>query len=92
MTLNRSAVALYLASLGCIVGVLFTASANAGAQVYTPLSASVRAVLHHSVSDSKEPKLAFPTEQEANVWLREMSGRLQDRLPDEDYRMDLLKT
>lgn len=92
MTLYRSAAALHLASLGCIVGVLFTASAYGGEQAYTPLSASVRAVLHHSVSESKEPKLAFPSEQEANVWLQEMSNRLRDRLPDEDYRMDLLKT
>jgi len=67
-------------------------SAYAGGQVYTPLSASVRAVLHHSISDLGEPKLAFATQHEADVWLMDMSRRLKDRLPDAEYRMDFLKT
>lgn len=76
----------------CLAGVLFASAAFAGAQVYTPLSASVRAVLHHSVSDQTAPKLAFATQYDANVWLMDMSRRLQNRLPDEEYRMDFLKT
>ena len=76
----------------CLAGALFVSSAHAGAQVYTPLSASVRAVLHHSVSDQGAPKLAFTSQYEADVWLMEMSRRLQDRLPDAEYRMDFLKT
>jgi len=71
---------------------LFVSSSYAGAQVYTPLSASVRAVLHHSVSDMNEPKLAFATQHEADVWLMDMSRRLKDRLPDAEFRMDFLKT
>jgi soluble lytic murein transglycosylase-like protein len=92
MTQYVSSVSRHLATLGGIVGMAFAASALAGAQAYTPLSASVRAVMHHSVSEAAEPRLAFPTEQEAEIWLQDMSGRLQDRLPDEDFRMDLLKT
>ncbi|MEO8332480.1 MAG: lytic transglycosylase domain-containing protein [Gallionella sp.] len=75
-----------------MAGVLFVSSAYAGAQVYTPLSASVRAVLHHSVSDLGQPKHAFASQYEADVWLMDMSRRLKDRLPDAEYRMDFLKT
>jgi len=76
----------------CLSGWLLFASTCAIAQVYTPLSASVRAVLHHSVSDRSEPKLAFASQYEADVWLMDMSRRLQNRLPDDEYRMDFLKT
>lgn len=75
-----------------MAGVLLVSSACAGAQVYAPLSASVRTVLHHSVSDQGAPKLAFANQYEADVWLMEMSRRLQDRLPDAGYRIDFLKT
>jgi soluble lytic murein transglycosylase-like protein len=71
---------------------LFASSAYAGAQIYTPLSASVRAVLHHSVSDMNEQKLAFATQHEADVWLMDMSRRLKNHLPDAEFRMDFLKT
>lgn len=37
------------------------------------------------------PKLAFATQYEADVWLSEMSRRLEKRIPDKTYRMDLLK-
>ncbi|HEX5338110.1 MAG TPA: lytic transglycosylase domain-containing protein [Gallionella sp.] len=76
----------------CMAGVLFASGAHAGAQVYTPLSASVRAVLQRSVSDQAAPKLAFATQSEADYWLNEMSRRLEKRLPDRDYRFDFLKT
>ena len=79
------------ALLAGFVGTLFLSNAYAG-QAYSPLSASVRAVLHHSVSDLNEPKLAFPSEHEANIWLQTMSQRLKKRLPDDEYRMDFLKT
>jgi soluble lytic murein transglycosylase-like protein len=76
----------------CMAGVLLILSTVADAQVYKPLSASVRTVLHHSVSDQGAPKLAFATQYEADVWLMEMSRRLQNRLPDAEYRIDFLKT
>lgn len=64
----------------------------AGAQVYTPLSASVRAVLQQSVSDEAAPRTAFSTQYEADVWMNEMSRRIEKRLPDKKYRMDFLST
>ena len=75
-----------------MAGMLFTCTAQAGGQVYTPLSASVRAVLQHSVSDQAAPKLVFANQYEADFWLNEMSRRLQKDLPDAIYRMDFLKT
>ena len=64
----------------------------AGRQKEEPLSNSVRAMLHKSVSDSASPKLMFASEQEATAWLEDMSRRLAKRIPDEDYRMDFLRT
>lgn len=79
------------ACLLCLAAALFTPLSHAGSQANTPLSASVRAVLHNSISDMTAPKLAFATQYEADVWLSEMSRRLEKRLPDKTYRMDLLK-
>jgi soluble lytic murein transglycosylase-like protein len=75
-----------------VFGMLFAGAAQAGGQIYTPLSASVRAVLQRSVSDHASPKLAFATQYEADFWLNEMSRRLQNKLPDAKYRLDFLKT
>jgi soluble lytic murein transglycosylase-like protein len=79
-------------SLLLAVGMLFATAAQAGGQIYTPLSASVRTVLQRSVSDHASPKLAFATQYEADFWLNEMSRRLQKNLPDTAYRTDFLKT
>jgi soluble lytic murein transglycosylase-like protein len=76
----------------CLAGVFFSPCAFAGAQVYAPLSASVRAVLQQSVSDQAAPKLVFDTRSEADMWLNEMSQRLQKRIPDAEYRIDFLGT
>lgn len=76
----------------CILALLFASNSFAGTQTDTPLSASVRAVLQHSVSDQAAPKLAFATQYEADKWLNEMSPRLEKRLPDKNYRMDFLST
>lgn len=71
---------------------LLTSNAYAGAQVDSPLSASVRAVLQRSVSDEAAPKSAFTNQYEADTWLGEMSRRLAKRLPDKTYRMNFLST
>ena len=71
---------------------LFATNAWAGAQLYTPLSASVRAVLQQSVSDQAAAKPAFSTQADADAWMSEMSHRLEKRLPDKRYRMDFLNT
>lgn len=75
-----------------MAGLLFTGSALAGAQIYTPLSASVRAVLQHAVSDQAAPKAVFASKTEENLWMNEMSHRLENRIPDRGTRQDFLKT
>lgn len=92
--IRRSGFNLSLApcSLLLAAGLLFACAAQAGGQIYTPLSASVRAVLQRSLSDQATPKLAFATQYEADFWLNEMSRRLQKTLPDTEYRRDFLKT
>ncbi|MFA6920861.1 MAG: transglycosylase SLT domain-containing protein [Gallionella sp.] len=76
----------------CILAALFASSAFAGAQIETPLSASVRAVLQRSVSDQAAPRMAFATQYEADRWLGQMSPRLEKRLPDKNYRLEFLNT
>ena len=73
-------------------GLLFSCAAHGGAQIYTPLSASVRGVLHRSISDQATPKVAFASQREADAWLDSMSKRLEKRIPDAAYRMDFLRT
>ena len=73
-------------------GMLPAPGAFAGAQQQEALSASVRTVLQHSVSDQAAPKLAFGTLSEAGAWLKEMSRRLQKRIPDAESRLDFLST
>ncbi len=74
------------AGLCCVV------SAYAGTQREEALSASVRSMMQHAVSDQAAPKLAFASQQEAQMWLDEMSKRLEKRMPDAEYRFDFLST
>jgi soluble lytic murein transglycosylase-like protein len=67
-------------------------AAFAGAQMYEPLSASVRAALSKAVADQAVPYLAFETESEARAWLTQMSARLVKRIPDQVQREELLVT
>jgi soluble lytic murein transglycosylase-like protein len=67
-------------------------AAHAGAQKEEKLSASVRSMLHRAVADQAAPKLAFSSQQEAQLWLDEMSQRLSKRMPDANYRFDFLST
>jgi soluble lytic murein transglycosylase-like protein len=66
--------------------------AHAGAQVYQPLSASVRSSLNKSVADHSVPFLAFSTEAEARLWLTAMSKRLASRIIDRLEREEFLVT
>ena len=66
--------------------------ALAGNQKEEPLSPSVRAMLQKSISDSAAPKLIFANHQEGTQWLDDMSRRLAKRIPDEEFRLDFLRT
>ncbi|NTV72235.1 MAG: lytic transglycosylase domain-containing protein [Azonexaceae bacterium] len=73
----------------CLCG---ASAAFAGAQKYEPLSASVQAALHKAVSDSRPSVSSFKTPMEAADWLGEMSRRLEKRIPNREYRIDLLRS
>ena len=73
-------------------GLLFACAAHGGAQVYQPLSASVRGVLHRAVSDQAASESAFTSKQEADAWLGNISRHLDKRIPDAAYRTGFLKT
>ncbi len=67
-------------------------AAVAGAQVYEPLAASVRAGLHASVADAPAPRHAFSDSMNAVNWLSDMAQRLEKRVPHLRTRLDLLRT
>ncbi len=81
-----------LRALALTAGVCLSGAVQAGAQREEALSASVRAVLQHSVADQAAPKLAFANRYEADKWLNEMSRRLQSRMPDKTARLEFLST
>ena len=77
-----------------IAGIVFlgASAAFAGAQKYEPLAASAQAALHKAVSDARPPTSSFRNPMEAVDWLSEMSRRLEKRIPNRDYRLDLLRS
>ncbi len=85
-------IALLLLLLPAGALLILSATAMAGAQIYEPLSASVRASLYKAVSDSVPPRMAFSSPMEEKNWLDEMSLRLEKRIPDRSTRLDFLKT
>jgi len=79
-----------LAALLCLLAA--TPMALAGAQKYEPLSASVQAALQKSVSDARPQVSSFKNPIEAADWLSEMSARLERRIPNREYRIELLRS
>ncbi len=63
----------------------FSLTAQAGAQKYEPLSASVQASLHKAVSDKRPPASSFGNPMEAVDWIEAMSARLAKRIPNQEY-------
>jgi len=70
----------------------FPVLAQAGAQIYEPLSASVKAVMQRAVSDRAVPRLAVSSEIEGKAWLTSMTKRLEKRIPNQRERDDFLTT
>jgi len=64
-------------------------TALAGAQKYEPLSASVQASLSKSISDRAADSRFLETPA-ARTWIAEMSRRLARKIPDQEYREDML--
>jgi soluble lytic murein transglycosylase-like protein len=76
----------------CFLLALASSHAWAGAQMYEPLSASVKSQLSKSVADTAVKNAAFATTPEVRAWLAEMSRRLERRIPDSEIREDFLNT
>jgi len=75
-----------------LIALLAPLAAQAGAQKYEPLSASVQAVLSRTVSDRAPPGSSFQDSLTAVDWLSEMSRRLEKRIPDREGRLDFLRS
>jgi soluble lytic murein transglycosylase-like protein len=67
-------------------------AAYAGDQQYEPLSAAVQTSMSHTISDRAQIRLVFSDPQDATRWLLAMSNKLAKRIPDTEYRFDVLKT
>jgi len=79
-------------ALAPLILIVCAASASAGTQQYEPLAASVQAALQAAVADRAAPEPEFPSLMEKADWLKEMSQRLEKRMPDRDARIEFLKT
>ncbi|WP_350283152.1 lytic transglycosylase domain-containing protein [Nitrosomonas sp.] len=71
---------------------LIPGAVMAGAQIYEPLSASTRTVLHRTISDQAVPMLITLPGPEAKDWLDSMTKRLEKRIPDIEERKAFLIT
>lgn len=74
------------------LGLALPAVAFAGAQIYEPLAAEVRAGLQASIADRPSPQHAFKSSEAAVDWLTEMSQRLATRISNFDSRVEFLRT
>jgi soluble lytic murein transglycosylase-like protein len=74
------------AAMACACG------AHAGAQIYEPLAASMRAGLQASIADTPASRHAFSNSMDAVNWLTEMAQRMEKRIPYLRTRLDLLRT
>jgi hypothetical protein len=75
-----------------LAGLLPAPGAQAGAQLYEPMQATVRASLSRAISDQAVSFHAFDTEGESRQWLADMGRRLQRRMPDALLREEFLMT
>jgi len=75
-----------------ILAALACSCAQAGAQKYEPLAASVQAALQAAVADRAAPEPQFASEAEKHAWLDAMSQRLAAHMPDRVARQQFLKT
>lgn len=75
-----------------IIVILFPLIAQAGTQMYEPLSASTRTVLQRAVSDQAISHFITLPDTESKVWLTTMSERLKKHMPDQNERNNFLTT
>ena len=74
------------------LGVAVPGTVLAGAQIYEPLAAEVRAGLQASIADRPAPQHGFKDSSAAVDWLTEMSHRLEPKMSNFDSRVEFLRT
>jgi soluble lytic murein transglycosylase-like protein len=74
------------------LGLAVPGAALAGAQIYEPLAAEVRAGLQASIADRPAPQHGFKDSSAAVDWLTEMSRRLEPKMSNFDSRVEFLRT
>jgi len=78
--------------LAAAAALSLASNARAGAQIYEPLAADVRAGLQASIADRPAPRHGFRDSIVAVNWFTDMSQRLKTRIPDYRTRIDFLRT
>jgi len=81
-----------LRSLIACATMAWASTLHAGAQIYEPLAASMRAGLQASIADTPASRHAFSNPMDAVSWLTEMAQRIEKRVPYLRSRLDLLRT
>ena len=82
-------------ALALASGALHGPNAHAGSQKEEALADAVRLALSNAILDASPPRPSFrnPADQQRyQVWLAQMSARLQRRLPDQQVRTEFLET
>lgn len=79
-----------LLSLCALSAALALPPAWAGAQREEALAANVASAMSRTIADINAPRLVFDSPEEGQLWLAEMSRRLQKRIPDSWMRQRLL--
>lgn len=81
------------AHAGLLLATLLLAHpAHAGGQREEAMSANVRSSLQRALADTAVTRTAFRNPADEAAWLKEMSRRLAQRMPDEAERLEFLTT
>jgi soluble lytic murein transglycosylase-like protein len=76
---------------GFFLALLVPSVCFGGAQIYEPLADSVRQRLSLMVSDKAPAAMHFRQAADGQRWLSEMDRRLEQRIPDRQQRLELLR-
>ena len=91
-SVSHSSLLRFVRPIVALAVLLLTSSAFAGRQLEEQLSHSVKSVLQRAVADAPAEKTYFDSLEHEKTWLGEMSRRLKKKIPDEESRIDFLRT
>ena len=91
-SVSHSSLLRFVRPIVALAVLLLTSSAFAGGQLEEQLSHSVKSVLQRAVADAPAEKTYFDSLEHEKTWLGEMSRRLKKKIPDEESRIDFLRT